>query len=66
MITADLDGESPIEGTETFGGAIGGLPATFETVQTDEDDTAVILYTSGTTGQPKGASSGTATCATTR
>ena len=30
-------------------------PLTFETVVTDPTDTAVILYTSGTTGQPKGA-----------
>jgi len=34
---------------------IGGQPPVFETVQTKPDDTAIILYTSGTTGQPKGA-----------
>ena len=34
---------------------IGGQPPVFETVETKPDDTAVILYTSGTTGQPKGA-----------
>ncbi len=52
MITVDPAGESPIEGTETLGQGMGNQPPTFETVETDEDDTAVILYTSGTTGQP--------------
>lgn len=33
---------------------MGGSPR-FDTVQTEADDTAVILYTSGTTGNPKGA-----------
>ena len=46
---------SPIEGTDTFLAAIGGQSNEFESVLTDFTDTAVILYTSGTTGQPKGA-----------
>src|SRR3954468_8055349 len=35
---------------ESFGAAIGGQPGEFETAGTEATDTAVILYTSGTTG----------------
>jgi long-chain acyl-CoA synthetase len=55
LITADPAAASPIEGTTTFGQLIGKQPATFNTVLTDFEDTAVVLYTSGTTGFPKGA-----------
>ncbi|OJF14266.1 long-chain-fatty-acid--CoA ligase [Couchioplanes caeruleus] len=55
LITADPAAPSPIEGTETLGRALAGRSPVFETVLAAETDPAVILYTSGTTGQAKGA-----------
>ncbi len=55
IITANPAAPSPIEGTKTLGMLMHNQPPTFPTVQTSSEDTAVILYTSGTTGQPKGA-----------
>ncbi len=55
LITAEPTAAPPIEGTETLGMLMAGQAPVFDTVQTNPDDTAVILYTSGTTGQPKGA-----------
>ncbi len=56
LMTTDLMAtESPIEGATTLMAAIGDQPQTYATAVTEPTDTAVVLYTSGTTGQPKGA-----------
>ncbi|MEV0977279.1 long-chain fatty acid--CoA ligase [Streptomyces sp. NPDC049915] len=55
VITADAAAPSPIAGTETLGQAVAGMSPVFESAVTEPGDTAIILYTSGTTGQPKGA-----------
>ena len=55
LIEAQPGGDPVIEGAETFAGAVDELGTAFETVVTEPGDTAVILYTSGTTGKPKGA-----------
>ena len=55
LITADPAAASPIDGAETMGQALAGQSPVFEPVLSAETDAAVILYTSGTTGQAKGA-----------
>ncbi len=55
LMTANPAAPSPIEGAKTLGMLMYNQHTRFETVQPHPDETAIILYTSGTTGQPKGA-----------
>jgi long-chain acyl-CoA synthetase len=55
VITADPAGASPIDGAPTLGALMAAGTDEFAMERRSPMDTAVILYTSGTTGTPKGA-----------
>jgi long-chain acyl-CoA synthetase len=55
LMTADSSASPPKDDMMTLGMLMNGRPTSFETDSTGPEDTAVILYTSGTTGRPKGA-----------
>jgi long-chain acyl-CoA synthetase len=55
MIMPDAAMPASIAGTATITDLMEGQASTFESYQTNAEDTCVIIYTSGTTGRPKGA-----------
>ncbi|MFJ7335897.1 long-chain fatty acid--CoA ligase [Streptomyces sp. NPDC101110] len=55
LLTALPTEDSPVPGAETLTAALAGIDEFCVTEATESGDTAVILYTSGTTGRPKGA-----------
>jgi long-chain acyl-CoA synthetase len=55
LLTSNLEEPPRRKGSLVLNSLMAGQPSSFDTVQTSSGDTAVILYTSGTTGRPKGA-----------